>query len=480
MGSNASRVVPYVEAHKDTLIKLSDRVWDVPETLYDEYASVALHAAELRHHGFRVAENVAGIPTAVMGEAGEDGPIIAILGEYDALPELSQEAGVASHVPSKAGGPGHGCGHNLLGAASLLAAVAVKDYLAANGLKGRVRYYGCPAEEGGAAKGFMVRDGVFSDVDIAICWHPAGFTGVTSPISLANTFLDFEFAGRSSHASAAPHLGRSALDAVELMNVGVNYMREHMPSDARIHYAYLDAGGIAANVVQGRAVVRYVVRARDLTEMWSLLDRVRKIAQGAALMTETSVSDRVISGMSNLLGNTPLERTMFDNLQRLGSPAFDDSDRAFAAEIQSTLRPEDLTAAFRRVGLPERANLPLHDGILPLDLQGAPMMGSTDVGDVSWVVPTVQARVATQAIGTPGHSWQVTAQGKSPLAHKGMVTAAMAMAGVAVDALEDPVLIENAKADLRKRTSSGGYVCPIPADVKPSLKPARKVELADV
>ena len=211
----------------------------------------------LEEEGFRITENLAGIPTAVMGEAGEGGPVIAILGEYDALPGLSQVAGIAEPKEVVAGGHGHGCGHNMLGSAALLAATAVKNYLAAQGIKGRVRYYGCPAEEGGAAKVFMVRAGLFEDVDIAITWHPAAINRVDDAMSLANTRIDFTFKGRASHAAAAPHLGRSALDAVELMNVGVNYMREHMPSDARIHYAMLDAGGVAPNVVQATAKVRY-------------------------------------------------------------------------------------------------------------------------------------------------------------------------------------------------------------------------------
>ena len=276
-----------------------------------------------------------------------------------------------------------------------------------------MRYYGCPAEEGGAAKGFMVRAGAFDDVDIAISWHPAAFAGVNEPVSLANTRIDFTFTGRASHAAAAPHLGRSALDAVELMNVGVNYMREHMPSDARIHYAMLDAGGIAPNVVQARAKVRYLIRARNLPELNRLIERVKKIAEGAALMTETRVKAQVVSAVSNLLGNTPLEKAMHDNLQRLGPPPFDEADRAFAAKIQATLTEEDIESRVPPRRHAGETNVPLCDAIIPLDAQGAPMMGSTDVGDVSWVVPTVQARGATYAIGTPGHSWQLTAQGKS-------------------------------------------------------------------
>jgi len=470
---NTEEIWRLVDEHQKAFIELSDRVWEMPELAYAEFRSVAEHKKALEAHGFRITEKLAGIPTAIMGEAGEEGPVIAILGEYDALPGLSQEAGVAEHRPLPGDGAGHGCGHNLLGAGAMLAATAVKDYLAKNGIKGRVRYYGCPAEEGGAAKAFMVREGCFKDVDIAISWHPAPFAAVNEAKSLANTRIDFTFTGRSSHAAAAPHLGRSALDAIELMNVGVNYMREHMPSEARIHYAYLDAGGIAPNVVQGKATVRYLIRASDLPMLQGLVARVRKIADGAALMTETAVSTKVVSAVSNLLGNLPLERAMQNNLDRLGPPPFDDEDRAFAAEIQKTLSDEDIASAFKRVGMPVRKGVPLADEIVPLDAKGAAMVGSTDVGDVSWVVPTVQARGATYAIGTPGHSWQLTAQGKSPLAHKGMVHVAKVMAGVAVDALRDPKLIEQAKADLAARTEATPYVCPLPADLSPPIKMAQ-------
>ena len=468
---NEEQVWRLVDAKRDDYVALADRIWDMPEIAYNEYRSCAEHKTMLEREGFRVTTDLAGIPTAVMGEAGEDGPVIAILGEYDALPGLSQEAGVAEPRPLPGDGMGHGCGHNLLGSASLLAATAVKDYLAANGLKGRVRYYGCPAEEGGAAKSFMVRAGCFADVDIAISWHPAAFAGVNDAMSLANTRIDFTFTGRASHAAAAPHLGRSALDAVELMNVGVNYMREHMPSDARIHYAYLEAGGVAPNVVQATAKVRYAIRARDLTELWPLIERVRKVADGAALMTETSVTTQVVSAVSNLLGNTPLEKTMYDALVRLGPPPFDDADRALAKQFQATLSPEDISSAYRRVGLKVQPDTPLCNSIVPLDAKGAPMMGSTDVGDVSWVVPTVQARGATYAIGTPGHSWQLTAQGKAPLAHKGMVHVAKVMASTAVDALQDPALITQAKADYRARTADNPYVCPLPEDISPPVRP---------
>jgi aminobenzoyl-glutamate utilization protein B len=467
---NSDAIWRNVETKRKRFEALANRVWGMPETCYTETRSVAEHVAELRAQGFRIAENVADIPTAVIGEAGEGGPVIAFLGEYDALPGLSQEAGVAEHRPLPGNGNGHGCGHNLLGSAALLAATAVKDWLEETGTPGRVRYYGCPAEEGGAAKAFMVRAGAFDDADIAITWHPNAFNEVAEAISLANTRIDFTFHGRASHAAASPHLGRSALDAVELMNVGANYLREHMPSDARVHYALIDGGGIAPNVVQAKARVRYSVRAMDLPQMQDLLERVKDCARGAALMTGTQVEIELLSAVSNLLPNRPLEDAMRAAMERLGAPEWDEVDRDFARQIQATLSDGDIRNAYRRVGIAPRRDQPLHDALVPLDARPVPMIGSTDVGDVSWVVPTVQAHAATYAIGTPGHSWQLTAQGKSPAAHKGMVFVAKVMAATGVAALQDPKLIADAQADLAARTAETPYVCPIPEGVEPPIK----------
>jgi aminobenzoyl-glutamate utilization protein B len=465
---NRSYIWRGVDAIKERFTDLSDRVWGTPEVCYTEARSCAEHLAELRHQGFRITEKVAGIPTAVMGEWGEGGPVIAFLGEYDALPGLSQEADVAEPRPLQAGGHGHGCGHNLLGSAALLAATAVKDWLATHNVPGRVRYYGCPAEEGGAAKAFMVRSGAFDDVAVAITWHPSSFWEVVVTPSLANTRADFAFTGRTSHAAASPHLGRSALDAVELMNVGVNYMREHMPSDARIHYAVLDTGGIAPNVVQAHARVRYSIRARDLPGMNELVQRVHKVAQGAALMTETKVEMRIISAVSNVLANTPLEQALHRVMEELGPPHFDEADKDFATKIRATLTEKDIATVYHTIGM-DPTDRPLADFLVPLDARRNPLIGSTDVGDVSWVVPTVQVHAPTIAIGTPLHTWQVVAQGKSPAAHKAMVQAAKAMAGLGVRALTEPDLIAAAKADLEKRTARTPYVSPLPDDVAPPL-----------
>jgi aminobenzoyl-glutamate utilization protein B len=467
--SNSANIWTHVDQHAPEFFELADRVWETPELNFAEYRSLSAHREMLRGQGFRIQDAVAGLPTAVMGEAGEGGPVIAILGEYDALPGLSQEAGIAEPRPLQEGGNGHGCGHNLLGAGALLAATALKDWLEAEGRPGRVRYYGCPAEEGGSAKGFMVRGGVFDDVDIAISWHPAPFAGVNNPVSLACNEVVFEFTGRAAHAASGPHLGRSALDAVELMNLGVNYMREHMPSTARIHYAVTDAGGPAPNVVQARAAVRYLIRALELDELHRLLARVRKIAAGAALMTETAVTDRVVSGDANLVGNGPLEHLMHRQLEHLGPPKFDDADRAFAREIQRTLSQEDVESAFARFGLTPRPDVVLCDIIFPLYGGGDTLVGSTDVGSVSWVVPTVQMRGATYAVGTPGHSWQLVAQGKAPLAHKGMAHAAKGMAATASALFADPALVADAKADFARRREGRPFVNPIPDDIEPEL-----------
>lgn len=468
---NESAIWGMVEAHGPDLIGLADRVWGMPETLYNEYRSCAEHTEVLRQKGFRVSENVAGIPTAVMGEAGTGGPVIAILGEYDALPGLSQVAGIDYPQELEPGGHGHGCGHNLLGSAALLAATGLKDWLEATGTPGRVRYYGCPAEEGGAAKTFMVREGAFADVDAAITWHPDCLTRVDDPISLANTRVDFTFKGRAAHAAASPHLGRSALDAVELMSVGVNYLREHVPQDTRMHYAYLEAGGKAPNVVQALAKVRYSIRSPRLADMLAIVERVKNVARGAAMMTGTEVEMKIFSAVSNTLGNSVMERTLHSVLEALGGVPFDAADLDYARRIQATLSAEDIAQPYVAVGMEPRKDEPLCDYVVGLYPGGIKQLASTDVADVSWAVPLVQARVATHAIGTPGHSWQITAQGKAGAAHKGMVYAAKAMASCAEKLFMDKGLLKAAQVEHAERLAREPYICPMPADVQPPLVP---------
>lgn len=457
-----------IETKKARFIELADTVWGTPELLYKEHSSAEAHRALLEAEGFKVTTGLAGIDTSVMGEAGEGGPVIAILGEYDALPGLSQQAGADAHDPVEEGGSGHGCGHNLLGAGAMMAATAVKDYLAANNLPGTVRYYGCPAEEGGAAKTFMVRDGVFDDVDAALSWHPMSFNGIIPPLTLAVAMIDFHFKGRTSHAAVSPHLGRSALDAVELMSVGVNYLREHVPQDARIHYAVLDSGGQAPNVVQERATVRYSVRSLKRRDMQSVLDRVKKVAEGAAMMTGTTVRSHFISAMSEMLDNPPLYKLMQKHFERVGAAQFSDEDRAYARKIQATLSDDDIDATYQAAGL-ERTDAPLCDFVVPYDTRGVPMLGSTDLGDISWAVPFAQVCGGTMAIGTPLHTWQVVAQGKSDAAHKAMVQVSKAIAGTAVDLFTDPHHLAEAKADFKARLAKEPYESPLTPDAEPRV-----------
>lgn len=472
--SNAEAVWDLVDRHGKEFAALSDTIWSLAELAYGEFQSSAAQKKTLEAHGFAVTTGIAGLPTAVLGEAGTGGPIIAFLGEFDALPGLSQEAGIARPQPLPGSGNGHGCGHNLLGSAALLAATALKDWLAATGTPGRVRYYGCPAEEGGAGKVFMTRAGAFTGVDAAITWHPATTTRVDPAESLANTRIEFHFTGRAAHAAVAPHLGRSALDAVELMNVGANYMREHMPADARLHYALLDAGGTAPNVVQASAKVIYAIRAVDLPSLTDLTRRVIDIARGAALMTETSVSHRVVAAYSNMLPNPPLREAMHANMVRLGPVPFDAADRAFAAAIQATLTPEHIAGDFRQIGRTVVPGLALFDDVVGLNEPIAKRMSSTDVADVSWVVPTVEGRVATHAIGTPPHTWQITAQGKAPAAHKGLIHAAKVMAGTGADLIADAGLLKRVQEDHQSRLATTPYHCPIPDAVQPPVVPAPK------
>lgn len=475
MFSNQDPIWKIVDKKSVAYFDLSDQIWDVPELNYTEFNAARLHLEHLRREGFSVRSGIAGIPTAMVGEAGTDGPVIAILGEYDALPGLSQQAGVAHEQPIVPGGAGHGCGHNMLGAAALLAAATVKEWLAAEGIPGRVRYYGCPAEEGGSSKGFMVKEGAFDDVDIAITWHPAPFTGVSQARSLACVEVEFSFKGRASHAAASPELGRSALDAVELMNIGVNYLREHMPSTARVHYAVTDSGGISPNVVQSRAVVRHLVRGATLEEMWQLLERVEKIARGAALMTETSVEIKRLSGEANLVGNATLEAAMHRTLNELGAPEFDEADRSFAAEIQKSLSRADIEGAYAQFGLAAKQDPLSTDVHSPTPKRpDAPSLGSTDVGTVSWVVPTVQCHVSSYAVGTPYHSWQLVAQGKAPAAHKGIAIAAKAMAGIAKDLFTDKALLSNARSEFLEFRKRNEFVNPIGPEMTPPLPMGRQ------
>ena len=470
MKTNKHVIWDFVSRNQKRFQELADKVWSTPETCYSEQNSMSAHVDELKYHGFSVTKGIANIPTAVVGEYGNDGPIIAFLGEYDALAGLSQKADVFHQDPVKKGENGHGCGHNLLGSASMQAAVALRDWLKDSNLPGVVRYYGCPAEEGGAAKTFMVRDKIFKDVDAAITWHPGCLPGIVKGSSLANCRVDFTFEGRASHAAVSPHLGRSALDAIELMNVGVNYMREHMPDKARIHYALIDGGGISPNVVQAKAKVRYVVRDETTPKMMELLERVKEIAKGAALMTQTKVKTKILAGVSNLVYNETLGNIMQGNLDQLGAPEFSKEDHLYAKKYQDTLTRKDIESAYSHAGIDLVEGQVLAETVVAGDVEPVDMGGSTDVADVSWVVPTVSLWGANYAIGTPFHSWQMTAQGKSSIAIKGMTHAAMVMAATGSDLILNKTILDDAWSEHNKTIEKEGYMLPISLSASPPIK----------
>ncbi len=470
MKTNKHSIWDFVSFNQKRFQALANKVWSTPETCYTEQLSMRAHVEELKYHEFSVKTGIANIPTAVLGEYGKSGPTIAFLGEYDALAGLSQKADQFRQVPIKKAGNGHGCGHNLLGSASMQAAVALRDWLKDSNLPGVVRYYGCPAEEGGAAKTFMVRDKVFEDVDAAITWHPGCLPGIVKGSSLANCRVDFTFEGKASHAAVSPHLGRSALDAVELMNVGVNYMREHMPDKARIHYAMIDGGGISPNVVQAKAKVRYVVRDETTPKMMELLERVKEIAKGAALMTQTKVKTKILAGVSNLVYNETLGNIMQCNLDQLGAPEFTKEEHLYAKKYQDTLTRKDIESAYSHAGIDLVEGQVLAETVVSGDTEPVDMGGSTDVADVSWVVPTVSLWGANYAIGTPFHSWQMTAQGKSSIAIKGMTHAAMVMAATGSDLISNKKILDDAWSEHNKTIEKEGYMLPISLSASPPIK----------
>ena len=461
-------VVEWLEERQHRFIGMSDEIWANPEVGLEESIACRIQSDDLERDGFTITKNVGGMPTAFVAEwaQGEGGPIIGFLGEYDALPGLSQKNQDVQD-PVAADGPGHGCGHNLLGTASLAAATVIKAWLQHTGQPGTIRYYGCPAEETCEGKVFMARDGVFSDLDMCLTWHPGSTNTVWAGSSLAVNNIKYRFKGRTAHAAANPESGRSSLDAVELMNVGVNYLREHMPEKARIHYVITKGGG-APNVVPDDCEVWYFIRSPERSQVEELTERVRKIAEGAALMTETKLEVTFISGAYNMLSNDVIGDHMMQVLDELGPIAFTEDERTYAQRIVEAF-PADL-----RASLLAKEKLPaalidqaLNGGVWPIRDRGDVMPGSTDVSDVSWITPTAQITTTTWALAIPGHSWAVTATGAMSIGHKGMLHAAKVMAITAADFIADPKLLAQARSEFAASTDGKPYRCPIPADVEP-------------
>ena len=475
MRADKLEALSVIDRRADFFRELANEIWDHPELSLKEFRASALYCRKLRELGFEVTEKLCGIETAFCGRFGSGKPVIGILGEYDALSGLSQEAGSTEAKPLIPGGNGHGCGHNLLGVGSLAAACAVKEWLEKTGRPGTVIFFGCPGEEGGAGKAFMAREGLWKKLDAALCWHPSDVNQVKTGTNNSSIQVLYRFRGKAAHAAGDPYNGRSALDAVELMNIGVQFLREHMTDDCRIHYAITDAGGVSPNVVQANAAVLYMVRANKVADSVKLQARVDNIAEGAALMTGTDFERVFIDGTAELLPNFCIEEALYRNLEEIGVPAYTEEDRSLASALKAScpgsgiagvygIRDPEMEKTLRQLsGNGEKA---INDFIPPLYSTTAFSPGSTDVGDVSWLTPTSQIETVCWPAGVPGHSWQIVACGKSELAHKGMFLAAKVLAGTAVDLLSDGELLARARAEFEER-SAEGYVCPIEENAVP-------------
>ena len=469
--------------YEDLLTELNACIWDYAELKFGEYRSAQLLEKRLEENGFEVKSGVAGMETAFTATAGSGSPVIGILAEYDALSGLSQEAGKAVKKPRSGTDNGHGCGHCLLGAASVGAALMVKDYLDENKKSGTVVLAGCPAEEGGSGKAYMARAGIFDRLDIALTWHPGGGHAVLTGSLQANCQAYFRFKGVSSHAAGAPHLGRSALDAVELMDVRVNYMREHMEAVDRIHYAITDTGGSSPNVVQNHAEVLYLIRSEDTEKVSKLYERVCKIARGAAMMTETEVEVIFDKACSNTVSNEVLEQLLYESMERVPLPDYSEDELKFAAEMKKTITDRDIGSDLS-IGFAEGREkrelearyreLVMSDFIVPHRHREILVAGSSDVGDVSHTVPTAQFIGGCFVPGTPAHSWQMVSQSRSGLAVKGMLYAARVLADASIRVIEDPRIAESAGEEFKTVTGGMPYCCPIPPDVLPNMNAGLK------
>ena len=472
-----------MQNYEELFEKLNAKIWDYAELKFEEYQSSEALIDMMKAHGFSVERGLAGMDTAFRATAGKGRPVIGLLAEYDALSGLSQKAGQLEPIPRKETENGHGCGHCLLGTAAAGAALMAKDYLIQTGREGTVVLIGCPAEEGGSGKAYLARAGVFDDLDAALTWHPAGGNAVLTGSLQANCQAYFRFHGVSSHAAGSPHLGRSALDAVELMDVGVNYMREHMEPTDRIHYAITDTGGSSPNVVQNHAEVLYLIRSTDNNKVKRLYERVKNIARGAALMTETNVEAVFDKACSNILSNSILEQLLYDCMKTIPLPSYTEEELAYAEQMKKTITDADIAsdmslmmvhgAEKRRLASLYR-ELPMANFVVEHQHQDLFLPGSSDVGDCSHATPTAQFVGACFVPGTPAHSWQMTAQGKEKTAVKGMFYAAQVLSEACRRLFEKPEIVIQAREVFENDTEGKPYECPIPTEILPNANGKRK------
>lgn len=455
---NKSDVLKYLKEISDQVKELCIKVWNTPETSGNEKQSSNLFRDALKSHGFEIKE-IDGMENAFIGEYGHGSPVIAVLGEYDALPGLSQSLDTKFN-PVEANGPGHGCGHNLLGSAALGSALAIKKYLEETKISGTIRFYGCPEEETLLGKVRMIKAGAFEGCELALSWHPMNANVAIDKAFLANNSIKFKFHGISAHAAQSPESGRSALDAVELMNVGANYLREHVIDSARIHYTITNAGG-APNIVPKEAESWYFVRAPYRKDVEEITDRLVKIAKGAAMMTETTVEYQVLGGCYEKLPNNVLYDLTHKNMVEIGVPTYTEEELQFAKAIQESLDPKLVEAEIKKY-IDSDEKIFLHQEVLEKEKVGSVVVsGSSDSGDVSWIMPMNLFLTSTWPLGVPAHSWQATSSSGSSLGLKGMVYAAEIFAGMMYDLLNDPTLVQEAKDEFNKRTENRKYVSPI-------------------
>lgn len=460
----------------DKFKKLQDELWSYAETGMVEYKSSKAMADFLKNEGFTVETGIANMETAYVARYGHGKPVIAFLAEYDALFGMNQMADVCEYHPiTSAEDTGHGCGHHLLGVGAIRAACLFKEYLETNRREGTVLMVGCPAEESGSGKAYLARDGYFDDVDVALTWHPDNYNQVVTGSNQSCISVFFKFHGVSSHAASTPFLGRSALDACELMNVGVNYLREHMESSDRVHYAYTNVGGKAPNVVQSEACVKYFVRSTTNPKCEALYQRVINVAKGAALMTDTKLEIVFDEGLSNVIPNFTLEDVLANSFRKLYRNTYTDEELAYAANFKNTYRIEDVLSDLPSNAVDKQKLITnikervINDYFVESNHSDVCNMGSTDVGDVSWVVPCAQINTACYSIGAGAHTWQWVAQGKSSIAYKGAMLAGDILCDAAIELLNNPELIEKAKQELSERLQGETYKCLIPDDVMPHI-----------
>lgn len=445
----------HLDKLRDELVQVNQDIWNYSELGLEETRSAARLVAVLKKAGFKVKEGVSGMPTAFVAEYGSGKPIIGILAEYDALPELSQQAS-GQKLPATGRTTGHGCGHSALGTAAVGGALAVKEVYDKYKLKGTIRVYGTPAEETLIGKVYMTLDGQFNDLDACLHWHPGTRNRVWFSSSKALISAKFTFTGLAAHASGSPERGRSALDGVELMNIGANYMREHIKEDSRVHYVTTN-GGQQPNVVPSSAQVWYYVRANTHEDCAKNFDWLTEIAEGAAKMSRTKVAMQLDTDCHEIIPNLPISKVIYRNMQKVGAPKFDEADAKLAAQLQEPLR----------IGFGLKEAKPLNDEVEPLpEKPYTSDAGSTDVGDVSWYIPTSGFGTACFAAGSPGHSWQNVAAIGSPIGHKGMMTAAKVIALSTVDLLQDAQVLKDAKADFDTRMKDRKYTTKIPQGQK--------------